>query len=312
MGRYTNPHIKNEKRGWWDFLLWKIGHYDDPIPPQPPPSDFCYPASPPSFISSHPFALWIGHSTFLISVEGFAFLTDPVWNTHCSPIPLPPFKRRISPPFPLHRLPPITAVLISHNHYDHLDAKTVLQLHHLFPHAEWILPLGLSRWFTRRGIERVRELNWWEGHSSSAFSVTAVPAQHFSGRTLWDKNKTLWNGYVLEVANKRLYFVGDTGYNERDFKKIGAHWPFMDLSLIPIGAYAPKAFMEPMHIGPYEAVAIHREVQSHLSLAMHWKTFRLSDEPPDLPPYDLYLAMKKDNLPFHAFLPIFPGTPANF
>jgi N-acyl-phosphatidylethanolamine-hydrolysing phospholipase D len=240
-------------------------------------------------------------------------LTDPVWDSHCSPIRLKAFERISQPPIPLADLPPIDIVLISHNHYDHLDEKTVATLHHYHPQIEWIVPQGLSPWFHARGIHFVTEMAWWEKHHGPKDSlITAVPTQHFSGRTLWDKNKTHWNGYVLEANDKRVYFVGDTGYNEIDFKEIGKHWPYMDLSLIPIGTYVPSQFMKTVHISPYEAVQIHQDVNSRFSLGMHWKTFKLSDEPIDRPPFDLYLAMKEKGLPFDTFLPIDIGTQVNF
>jgi N-acyl-phosphatidylethanolamine-hydrolysing phospholipase D len=245
-------------------------------------------------------------------MEGATLLTDPVWDSYCSPFPIPKLKRKIPPPIPLADLPPIDFVLISHNHYDHLDAKTVRHLKAFHPQTEWIVPAGLSPWFRRRGIERVSELRWWDRIDFPHLSISATPAQHFSGRTLWDKNKTHWNGYVVESKRKKLYFTGDTGYNRYDFKAIGERWGGFDLSLIPIGTYVPRKFMEPVHIGPFEAVQIHEDVRSRLSLGMHWKTFRLSEEPLDAPPYDLYLAMKEKNLPFSSFLPIDPGTYVNW
>lgn len=312
MKRYTNPHLGKTRRTLWDLFLWRMGHYDDPMPRLSPPADFVYPAQSHPFDRQAPSAVWIGHSTFLIDIGGVTILTDPVWDEYCSPIPIKSLKRRHEPPIALGDLPRIDYVLISHNHYDHLDAKTVAHLHAFHPEIQWIVPLGLARWFRRRGRGKVFELNWWETHQTPGCTVTAVPAQHFSGRTLWDKNKTFWNGYVLEARGKRLYFTGDTGYNPVDFKAIGAHWPHMDLSLIPIGTYVPRAFMQPVHCSPWEAVEIHRDVKSRFSLGMHWKTFRLSDEPMDRPPYDLYLAMTDKKLAYEMFLPIDPGVYVNW
>ncbi len=209
-------------------------------------------------------------------------------------------------------MPHIDLVLISHNHYDHLDAKTVAILHRLHPQIQWIVPEKLSPWFRRRGIQSVSEIPRWEKQKILNCEITAVPTQHFSGRTLWDQNKTHWNGYVVQTPSKTLYFTGDTGYNPNDFKAIGERFPHIDLSLIPIGTYAPEKFMQPVHIGPYEAVQIHEEVHSRLSLGMHWNTFCLSEEPMNRPPYDLYLAMKEKKLPFETFLPIDIGTYVNF
>lgn len=310
--RFVNPHIDRLYRSFWDFLLWKIGHFDDQVANLCPPSDFVYPASAKNFSRALPSAVWIGHSTYLIEIDGLCILTDPVWDSHCSPVPLKAFRRCSEPPIALADLPPIDIVLLSHNHYDHLDAKTVMVLHQFHPQIEWVVPKALSPWFKRRGIEAVTEIGWWNSYHTKQCRITAVPAQHFSGRTPFDFNKTHWNGYVLETAGKRIYFTGDTGYNSKDFKTIGKCFGHMDLSLIPIGTYSPKRFMQPVHISPYEAVQIHQEVNSNFSLGMHWKTFRLSDEHMDRPPYDLYLAMEEKKLPFETFLPIDLGIYTNF
>lgn len=312
MARYTNPHLLNAKRTFWDLFMWILGYYDDPQSKEQPPEGFSYPVSPASFIRSKPYALWIGHSTFIIGINGYTILTDPMWGSYCSPIPLRKLKRLTPPPLSLADLPPIDFVLLSHNHYDHLDAKTVNHLRIFHPQIEWIVPQGLSSWFHRRGIHKVHELQWWKNFCRPQISITAVPAQHFSGRGFWDKDKTHWNGYLLEAASKNLYFAGDTGYNPYDFKAIGEQWNGIDLSLIPIGTYVPQKFMQPVHVSPYEAVQIHEDIRSRFSLGMHWKTFKLSDEPLNSPPYDLYLAMKEKNLPYSSFLPIEPGTYVNW
>lgn len=310
--RFENQHVQDLHRSPWDVILWKCGHYDDAIPKLSPPTDFVYPAQPKNFVRGQPSAVWIGHSTYLIEIDGLVILTDPVWETYCSPIPFRSLRRHVDPPIALADLPPIDIVLLSHNHYDHLDAKTVSTLHRFHPQIEWIVPSGVAPWFRRRGIHSVTEVPWWNSRSIRNAKVTAVPAQHFSGRTFWDKNMTHWNGYVLEVGCKKLYFTGDTGYNPKDFKAIGEKFASMDLSLIPIGTYSPQKFMQPVHISPSEAVQIHSEVKSRFSLGMHWKTFRLSDEPIDRPPYDLFLSMKEKKLPFETFLPIDIGSYVNF
>lgn len=311
-GRFVNPHIQNSRRSLLDAVLWKLGYYDDLVDPDPLPADFVYPAGAQNFMAGAPTAIWVGHSTYLIEMDGVTILTDPIWDNYCAPFPIRSLRRYSHPPIALADLPPVDIVLISHNHYDHLDVKTVAVLHCFHPQIEWVVPKALSRWFTRRGIKAVTEIGWWETTFIKNCAVTAVPAQHFSGRTLWDQNKTHWNGYVFERGDKRLYFTGDTGYNPKDFKAIGDRFPHMDLSLIPIGTYSPQKFMQPVHISPKEAVQIHQEVNSRLSLGMHWNTFRLSDEPKGRPPYDLYLAMEEKKIPFETFLPIDIGTYVNF
>lgn len=313
-GRFRNPHIEDLRRTLWDLFLWKIGRYDEKTERRPRPADFVYPAKAAPFDPHRPSAVWVGHSTYLVQVDGLNILTDPVWDAYCSPIPFKALKRCADPAIPLADLPPIDLVLLSHNHYDHLDAKTVAALHRLHPQIQWIVPLGLAPWFRRRGIRAVEELAWWTSFENNRYKVTAVPTQHFSGRSLWDQNKTSWNGYVLEMpeSGKRLYFTGDTGYNPKDFKAIGERWPYMDLSLIPIGTYVPEQFMQSVHISPREAVEIHAETKSRFSLGMHWNTFRLSDEPLNRPPYDLYLAMQAKGLSFASFLPIDIGVYVNW
>jgi N-acyl-phosphatidylethanolamine-hydrolysing phospholipase D len=310
--RYRHPLGADARPTLWDLVLWRTGLYDDPCPRLSPPADFVYPAVPQHADRSLPTALWIGHSTFLIEIDGLSILTDPVWDAYCSPIPIKALKRCHEPPISLADLPKIDIVLISHNHYDHLDAKTVRHLHAFHPEIRWIVPLGLSAWFRARHIHAVEELAWWKSTQHLGSTITAVPAQHFSGRTLWDRNRTLWNGYVFEIHGKRFYFTGDTGYNPVDFKMIGDHWLHMDLSMIPIGTYVPQKFMQPVHCSPKEAVEIHSDVKSRLSLGMHWKTFRLSDEPMDRPPYDLHLAMQAKKLSCDTFLAIDPGVHVNW
>lgn len=311
-GRFINPHIQDIKRNLIDLFLWRFGYYDEKTKRIPPPKNFRYPSSRIVYDEQSPSAVWIGHSTYLIQVNGLTFLTDPLFSAYCSPIPFKILKRRHEPAIDIHKLPTIDVVLISHDHYDHLDKKSVLQLYSLFPNIIWVVPHGLKRWFEKRKIHSVIELDWGASQIIRNCRITAVPSQHFSGRGLWDKNRTLWCGFVVECSEKTFYFVGDTGYNSFDFLEIGRHFPKIDLSLIPIGTYAPEKFMKPVHISPYEAVAIHTEVHSRLSLGMHWKTFCLSEEPANLPPYDLFLAMQKQNLSFDTFLPIEPGQYINW
>lgn len=312
MGRFVNPHLRDTRRSLWDLFLWIVGSYDDSMPRLAPPAEFAYPGNPKGFVRNAPSAVWIGHSTYLLEIGGVVILTDPVWDMHCSPIPLKAFRRYSEPPIALEDLPPVDVVLLSHNHYDHLDAKTVKILSQFHPQIEWIVPEGVGKWFKRRGITSVKEIGWWKEYEGKAGKITAVPTQHFSGRSLWDKNRTHWNGYVVEIEGKKLYFTGDTGYNDKDFKAIGKQFGGMDLSLIPIGAYLPQKFMQPVHVNPYEAVQIHLDVLSKLSLGMHWNTFRLSEEHVDRPPYDLYLAMKEKQVDFDSFLPVDIGTYVNF
>ena len=316
--RFINPHIQDEKRSLKDFLHWKTGRFEDrtDLPEIPAPFHFPLPSQG-TFNPLLPKAQWINHSTFLIECEGIRILTDPIWSRRCSPFPFLGPTRRHEPALSLVELPKIDHVFISHNHYDHLDKRTIIELHLLHPSIQWWVPLGVKKWFQRLGIEQVEELGWWESASRGSFlRATAVPSQHFSGRGLLDKGKTLWAGWVIEFLFshlvKRLYFVGDTGYNEVDFKSIGKKWPFMDLSLIPIGTYVPRRFMSPVHIEPKHAVEIHKEVHSRKSIGMHWRTFHLSEEEGFRPPYDLFLQLQKHQIDPISFLALPPGYEINW
>ncbi len=312
--RYVNPHLENPRRKVKDFALWMCGYYRD-LPYEIVPEGFSYPLPDVNHEEEKPTAMWIGHSTYLVSISGKNILTDPVWSNRCSPLPFMGPKRRHSPPVALEKLPQIDYVLISHDHYDHLDRYTVQRLHALFPKILWVVPTGVKKWFKSRGITNVLELHWWEeAIVNSTFRITAVPCQHFSGRSSPNANKTLWAGFVMEdlLLDKTLYFAGDTGYNPYDFKRIGEKFPKIDLSLIPIGAYSPRTFMAPVHVEPQDAVNIHMEVNSKLSLGMHWKTFCLSEEPMEQPPFDLYRSMKKEKLDPHTFLAVDPGYKINW
>jgi N-acyl-phosphatidylethanolamine-hydrolysing phospholipase D len=321
--RFYNPHIQDTKRRVKDAILWKVGHFDDPKDEKKVPSTFTPPEHNTPLDPSLPNATWINHSTFLINIEGVTLLTDPIWGKRCSPFNFLGPVRKHTPSIDLAELKKVDHVLISHNHYDHLDKKTVIQLHKLYPDIQWWVPLGVKKWFTKLGITQVQELGWWEEISFInpkdpllELSLTAVPTQHFSGRGPRDSWKSLWLGWVVEFTKnsntKRLYFVGDTGYNEYDFKAIGDKWPHMDLSLIPIGTYIPRKFMSPVHIDPEQAVKIHQDVCSKKSLGMHWRTFNLSDEETFRPPYDLFLALNKKNIDPREFLAVLPGKAVNW
>lgn len=310
--RFVNPYIKDSKRNFWSVLRWRAGFYKEPI--SDPPADFLYPYTPPPCNPQFASVVWMGHCTFILQVDDLVILTDPIWSQYCAPIKIRGLKRLHDAPIELEDLPIIDVVLLSHNHYDHLDAATVHRLHQLHPNLLWIVPDRLSPWFKKRDIQNVIELSWWQQYNHPLYQITAVPAQHYSGRTLWDQNKTHWNGYVFESkrSQKRLYFTGDTGYNPFNFKTIGERWPYMDLSLIPIGTYIPIDFMSPVHCSPYDGVEIHQDVSSRLSIGMHWKTFCLSDEPLNRPPYDLFLALQKKGLAPSSFLPLEPGCFVNW
>lgn len=313
-GRYVNPYMPSLRRSIGHFFLWQMGYYKDLIKATPPPNDFRYP-SPKGFADeTKPQVTWIGHSSFLIKA-GVNILTDPVFAGCCAPFSLFGPKRKIELPFMIGDLPRIDFVLLSHNHYDHLDEHGIKKISEDNPACIWIVPIGVKKWFTKRKVQKVYEFSWGDASLfEGGVKITSVPCQHFSGRGLFDTNKTLWSGYVVELKNinKKIYFVGDTGYNPFDFKAIGQFWKGFDLSLIPIGSYLPREFMKSVHINPIEAVKIHEEVYSERSIGMHWKSFRLSEEPMERPAYDLYLEMQLKKLDTSSFFVLDPGNSTNF
>lgn len=247
---------------------------------------------------------WIGHATLLLQIRGRNILTDPHFSERASPVQWAGPKRAAPPGLALEDLPPIDAVLLSHDHYDSLDDETIRRLAER-PTAEttvYYVPLGFRHWFEERGITRVVELDWWESSSTDGkLKVTAVPMQHWSKRTPFSRNGTLWAGWVVEVEGFRFLFVGDSGYGPH-FREIGERLGPFDLSAIPIGAYEPRWFMKNHHMNPEESVMVHQDVRSRKSVAMHWGTFVLTDEPLDEPPRRLRTAMNEKNVPAGDFL----------
>ena len=229
---------------------------------------------------------WIGHSTLLIQLNGVNVLTDPHWSERASPVSFAGPKRVMPPGLRFEDLPAIDLVLISHNHYDHLDVATVKRLAATH-HPLFVVPLGLKSWFAGLGITNVDELDWWESRRIKGLTFTCLPAQHFSSRTLWDRNQTLWSGWAVASPTKKLFFAGDTGYYYELFKEIGSRVGPFDLAAIPIGAYLPPTIMKMTHITPEEALQVVADVRARRFLGIHWGTFDLTEEPLAEPPQRL-------------------------
>lgn len=220
---------------------------------------------------------WLGHATFLLQYDQMTVLTDPILSARASPLSFTGPERLTPAPVTIAELPPIDVVIISHNHYDHLDAETIEALGN---QPLYVVPLALKEWFVDFGIapERVIELDWWQSHQVGSMTLTATPSQHWSARSLFDKNESLWASWILDIDDWRVWFGGDTGYNPVQFVEIGRTFPDIDVALIPIGAYEPRWFMQPQHINPAEAVTVHQELGAAQSVAMHWGTYQLAAE----------------------------------
>jgi Predicted Zn-dependent hydrolases of the beta-lactamase fold len=282
--RNAHPHAPHTLGG---LLRWKLGLARESasvlFPGAPEPRDEAKGrlTSVTCPLASHEVRLtWIGHSTFLVQHQGLNILTDPIFGD-CQPIPLGGMRRAQSPVPSIENLPAIDFVFISHSHYDHLDLPS---LRALGGKVQFWVPTGLSKWFAKRKLGPCHELGWWESSKlTHGITLHCVPAQHGSRRHLFDRDRTLWCGWVLKSATNSIYFAGDTGYSA-SFREIGAKFGGVDLAMIPIGAYRPRWLMQPMHLSPEEAVQAHIDLQSRLSIACHWGTFRMADEPLDEPP----------------------------
>jgi N-acyl-phosphatidylethanolamine-hydrolysing phospholipase D len=222
---------------------------------------------------------WIGHSTFLVRTDGASFLTDPMFSHRASPFSFMGPRRMIPPGLPLEALPPIDFVLLSHDHYDHADLPTVRWLGRRG--TRFVVPTGLAEWVRRAGGDAI-ELGWWREIEVGGLLIHCVPAQHFSGRSLRDRNRRLWAGWVVGGPTRRFYYAGDTGYSEV-FKEIGRRFGPIDLATVPIGAYLPASMMHQVHTTPEEGLQIAQDVGARRAVAMHFGTFDLSDEPVDQP-----------------------------
>ncbi|HMM46369.1 MAG TPA: MBL fold metallo-hydrolase [Thiobacillaceae bacterium] len=250
---------------------------------------------------SNPSVTWIGHATLLLRLGGLNVLTDPHFSERASPVGFAGPRRYHPPGLALAELPQIDVVVISHNHYDHLDAASVDALHAHFGEAlRFLVPLGLKPWFERRGITNVAEFDWWDETVVDGVYFVLTPAQHWSGRGLFDRNRTLWGGWAIRASDANVYFAGDTGYS-KGFTEIGRRLGPFDFAAIPIGAYAPAWFMGPQHVDPAQALQIHRDVGARQSMGIHWGVFELADDALDAAPQALADAREAAAIPEQAF-----------
>ena len=253
---------------------------------------------------------WIGHASFLYQNKELNILTDPHLTNRASPINFAGPQRYTKPAMKFEELPKIDFVTISHNHYDHLDLKTVKWIAKNNPDAMFLVPLGLKRWFIDKSINNVIELDWWESHSIGDTKITFTPVQHWSSRTLFDRNQTLWGGWHIKNDSHSLIHLGDTGYSD-DFKETFNRLGSVDLALIPIGAYAPRWFMKFSHMNPTEAVQAFIDLNAEKAIGMHWGTFILTDEPVDEPPLKLEEELASRSLDGNAFITMIHGQTIN-
>ncbi len=301
---FRNVYLK-EDHGFSDFIQWRWERMWKEIPSA---DSYRFPLAKndPAFLRSnrnHTTLTWIGHATLLLQMHGENVLTDPQFSERASPVQWAGPKRVVPPGISMEDLPDIDIVIISHDHYDSLDVNTLRRLYSR-PGGDktmFYVPLGLREWFQKLGINNVVEMDWWEEREREGLRIIAVPMQHWGKRSPFSRNDHLWASWVLIADDFRFYFGGDTGYSPH-FRETGDRFGPFDLALLPIGAYEPRWFMKDHHINPEEAVQAHIDLRSNLSVAMHWGTFMLTDEPLDEPPVRLMKAMEENDIADNAFL----------
>jgi L-ascorbate metabolism protein UlaG (beta-lactamase superfamily) len=239
-------------------------------------------------------ATFVNHATILIQTEGLNILTDPVWSERVGPASFIGPRRFRPPGIRFADLPPIDLVLISHNHYDHMDLPTLKRLRRSWK-PRILVGLGNAEYLKEHGVNGATDMDWWDSTKvSDSVSVFCVPSQHFSGRGLSDRNKTLWCGYVIETPHGRIYFAGDTGYGPF-FDEIHAHFPDFRLALLPIGAYLPRWFMKPVHMSPDEALQAKQVLGAQTAIGIHFGTFHMADDSMNAGPERIHVLL--DSLP---------------
>ena len=296
--RNENPFADRNLR---DVLRWAVTRRPKPWPRWIANGARYTPRSP---AADEVLLTFVNHSTFLLQWRGVAALTDPVWSLRASPVQWSGPARVHEPGIALDQLPKIDVVLVSHNHYDHMDLATLRLLQRRFS-CQIVTTLGKA-FLEVRGLHDVMELGWWQRAEPRGLQVTVTPAQHFSARTPFDRNRTLWAGFVLERASRRVFYTGDSGYHTH-FADIRRRLAPLDVALIPIGAYEPRWFMSVNHMNPEEAVRAHLDLGSPLSIAMHFGCFQLTDEAIDEPVRDLERAREAHGVPSSAFRVLEPG-----
>jgi N-acyl-phosphatidylethanolamine-hydrolysing phospholipase D len=303
-GGFRNPWptAVGEDRRAFDFFRWQWQRRKAARHIRPGANEFprgapniAYPSAPPYETR----ITWVGHSTFLIQSGGINLLTDPVWSLRASPVSWIGPTRLTPPGVGFEDLPPIHVVLISHDHYDHLDVPTVSRLARSFAQAQWYAPLGHAPLLRKHGVRHIEEMDWWDERSivvdNAAVQLTALPVQHWTRRIGSGYRARLWCSFALRASAGNIFFTGDSGYCPA-FKEIGDRLGPFDVALLPIGAYEPRWFMRMAHMNPEEALQSYLDVRADHFVAMHWATFWLTDEHPLEPAQRIRAAWKEARL----------------
>ncbi len=274
---FFNPG-HDDKNSFFDLLKWQFTSRPAKWPENVSNKDYPAPILPEGKKATFTF---INHATFLIQTPQVTFLTDPVFSERVSPVKFAGPKRARLPGVSLDKLPAIDVVIISHNHYDHMDLESLKAIDLKF-HPLFIVPLGNREFLLKEGLQNVVELDWWKDQQVKNTLITFTPSLHWSSRSLWDKYETLWGSFFISIDGFKFYFGGDSGYADhfRDIKmRLGAP----DVALLPIGAYGPRWFMKKHHMNPAEAIMAHKDLEAGTSFGMHFGTFQMTDEGIDDP-----------------------------
>ena len=275
--KFFNPK-DHELKTFWQVLKWKLTTDAAEWPTHLPNKVYPLPAVAPT---DKAVLTFINHATFLVRFQNLTVLTDPIFSKRASPFSFMGPKRARDPGVALEELPPVDVVIISHNHYDHLDIESLRKLDAKF-HPLFLVPLGDEKLLKENGIQNVREMDWWQTQQVKEVKIHFTPAKHWSARGLFDKCESLWGSYLIEAPEMKVYFGGDTGYSTH-FTELKEKLGSPQVALLPIGAYEPRYFMKFAHMNPEEAVQAHLDLGAPLSIGMHLGTFQLTDEGIDDP-----------------------------
>ncbi len=304
---YFNPDYPNELKSFWDVLKWKMTADTKEWPEHVANKNYPIRLLAPNEKLS---ATFINHATFLLQFPGVNVLTDPVYSERVSPYTFAGPKRVREPGIAFDQLPPIDVVIVSHNHYDHLDIETLKRLDAKF-HPLFIVPLGDDEHLKKAGIQTVKAVDWWEEVRVKDVRFIFAPSRHWSARQLWDKNECLWGSFMIDSGAVKVYHAGDTGYGKH-FLDIKSRLGAPDVALLPIGAYKPRWFMKFHHMDPEDAVKAHIDLGAARSIGMHFGTFQLTDEGIDEPTADLEASLKKSEIPREKFMILDQGQAISY
>lgn len=304
--KYFNPGLTGEM-GFWDVVKWKFTadtvKWEESVPNKTYPS-------PVLNSEDKATVTFINHATFLIQLQNLTILTDPIFAERASPFKFwGPFRAR-APGIDLELLPPVDVVIISHNHYDHMDLESLKRIDGKY-HPLFLVPKGDEKLLKEEGIQNVHEMDWWEVQILKGTNIAFTPAQHWSARGVFDHNDSLWGSFFIEHQHLKIYFAGDTGYGPH-FKQIKEKLGSPDMAFLPIGAYEPRWFMKLHHLNPEEAVMAHRDLGAKTSLAMHFGTFQLTDEGREQPVQELEIARTKNDIDPEQFIILDQGESKKF